>query len=64
MKILKMALAVACAVGSTAATATVTNSQATGGASNTSHCHYEGTVIMPDGVYDVYSCHYVGDGWY
>jgi opacity protein-like surface antigen len=62
MKILKMALAAACALASTAAPAAVVNAQTK--APNTSHCHYEGTVIMEDGAYDVYYCHYVGDGWY
>ena len=64
MKMLKIGLAAACAIAATSAGATVSNAQAGGGSANTSHCHYEFTVLMPDGVYDVYSCHYIGDGWY
>lgn len=64
MKIMKMALAAAFAVASTSAVASAVETEAKSGAVNASHCHYEGTVIMPDGVYDVYYCHYVGDGWY
>lgn len=64
MKILNIAIAAAFAVASTSATASVVDTQAKGKTPNTSHCHYEGSVIMPDGIYDVYYCHHVGDGWY
>ncbi|HEU0134562.1 MAG TPA: hypothetical protein VFR28_07040 [Allosphingosinicella sp.] len=64
MKIRNIAAAAAFAIASTSASATVANAQTNGKPFNTSHCHYEYTVVMPDGEYDVYYCHYVGDGWY
>lgn len=65
MKIMKMALVAAFAVASTTATASVVETQKKGEAPSASHCHPTGiVVIMPDGVYDVYECHYVGGGWY
>lgn len=64
MKILKMALAAAFAVASTSVTAGVMEAQPKNDAVNASHCHYAFSVRMIDGVYDVYDCHYIGDGWY
>lgn len=65
MKIMQIALAAAFAVASTTATAGVVETQAKGKAASASHCHpTDMVVIMPDGVYDVYECHYIGGGWY
>lgn len=63
MKMLKMAVAVACAFASTAATAGVVESSKAA-ASDVSTCYYEYTIITQDGVYDVYYCYSNGDGSY
>lgn len=64
MRMLKMALAVACAVASTSATASVVEKQSKAASSSVSTCYYEYTIITPDGVYDVYTCYSNGNGTY
>ena len=63
MKILKMAVALAFAAASTAATAAsvVTPANSRG---DVSTCYYMYTIITPDGVYDVYECYQNSDGSY
>ena len=64
MRMLKMALAVACAIASTSATAGVVEKQSNSAASEVSTCYYMYTIITPEGVYDVYECYSNGDGTY
>ena len=64
MRMLKMALAVACAVASTSAAASVVGNETKSTASEVSTCYYMYTIITPDGVYDVYECYGNGDGTY
>lgn len=64
MKIFKVALAVACVVVSTSATANRLETTAKAGASKVSTCYYVGSYITPDTIYDVYECYSNGDGSY
>ena len=64
MKILKIALVVACAIASTSATANSLVPPAKGTNAAVSTCYYVGSYITPDAIYDVYDCYSNGDGSY
>ncbi|MFA5968729.1 MAG: hypothetical protein WC816_05750 [Sphingomonas sp.] len=64
MKILKIALAVTCAVASTAATANVVKRQKTPESAKVSTCYYVGSYITETEIYDFYDCYSNGDGSY
>ena len=64
MKTLKMALAVACAFASTAATAGVVDNVSKASASDVSTCYYQYTIITAEADYHVYECYSNGDGSY
>lgn len=64
MKILKMAIAVACALASTAAAAGVVEKQSKSATSEVSDCYYEFSFIFLDTIFDVYTCYSNGDGTY
>ncbi len=64
MKIVKLALAAACAIGSTAASANVVVKQPQGATSDVNTCYYEYSIITREAIYDVYYCYDNGDGSY
>lgn len=64
MKILKMGLAVACALASTSAAASVVEPSTKSGASEVNTCYWRYSVITPDAEYHVYDCYSNGDGSY
>lgn len=64
MGILKMALAAACAIASTSATANVVGNQSKSATSEVSTCYYQYSIITESGTYDVYECYSNGDGTY
>jgi hypothetical protein len=61
---MKLAIALACAFASTAATAGVVEKSSKGAAAEVSTCYYQYSILTADAIYDVYTCYSNGDGSY